>query len=171
MSPSPPVYSPIAICRLGSSRAGRFPWVTRSAPMQNFSSPIVGRRLQCAATSPDGARRPADRPRHTCKSVSENIALGACASMPSTVLPTNQHRRPQIRRALVARLDRSADRRGVGDRCPAVWAYHARDQRSSAIEHQRQRGQTPKMTTGLHLIRGPTTKGDRRSCRHLLASR
>jgi hypothetical protein len=164
------------IVRLRSVSCGRsvradFPGSQGSAPMQNFSWPIVGRRLQCAATSPDGARRPADRPRHTSKSVPENIALGACASMPSTVLPTNQRRRPQIRRALVARLDRSADRRGVGDRCPAVSAFDARDQRSSAIEHQRQRGQTPKMTTGLHLTRGPITKGDRRSCRHLLASR
>lgn len=68
--------------------------------MQNFSSPIVGRRLQCPATSPDGARKPADRPRYTSKSVPENIALGACASMPSTVLPTNHHRRPQIDRLL-----------------------------------------------------------------------
>jgi hypothetical protein len=41
-------------------------------------------------------------------SVPENIALGAWASMSSTVLPTNQHRGPQIGRALVARLDRSA---------------------------------------------------------------
>jgi hypothetical protein len=113
------------IVRLRSVSCGRsvredFPGSQGSAPMQNFSSPIVGRRLQCAATSPDGARRPADRPRHTSKSVPENIALGACASMLSTVLPTNQHRRPQIRRALMARLDRSADRCCVGDRCPAV---------------------------------------------------
>jgi hypothetical protein len=73
--------------------------------------------------SPDGVRRPADRSLHTSKSVPENIALGACASIPSTVLPTNQHRRPQITRTLVARLDQHADRRGVGDCCPAVSAF------------------------------------------------